>query len=557
MERFDSDASCDNIIISMQSSRDFFEIVGIFCLSLILFTWGVNSQEVIGFESRFYLFALEMWHYGVNWFPTAYHRLYPDYPSTSTFLIYLTANFLGVMNRLAAVLPSAIAAALTMAMTYLIGALQSKRWGLYAVFFLLLTTLFLKSARSITLDMYITFITASCFYVIYSADVKNNHSREWFIYPLLLLGFAFRGPIGLILPTGVICVYYLLDKNFKHLFFSGVLAFLILLVSTLLLLMVANTYGSNEFEQSVLRMEIIGRMQKSYLPAFFYFKTSIREYAISFPLALMVCVGILYYQQRLHHHTAKLKLLLKLVGWMIIILIGMSIPGDKKIRYILPMMPAVALIASYPMIAPTSERYFSLLRWLLIRLFLITPVILFIALRWILFYANQHFLSFDIHYLLVTQMLFCLFAGGFLAFILFQKRHQWRDGCVLFIATLSFVMSYVMVAEPMMQYLDKTRVFVVKSEEWRRQAHAGLVFYKEQPDGLPIKYLINMPVEGMPVFIDNEKDLLMYRYQAFFVTSEFYFDRLSPAAKLQFREITRNKIGHVPVVIFTNTNRPL
>ena len=37
------------------------------------FTYGwLKPAEIIRFESRFYLFALEMWRHGISWFPTSY-----------------------------------------------------------------------------------------------------------------------------------------------------------------------------------------------------------------------------------------------------------------------------------------------------------------------------------------------------------------------------------------------------------------------------------------------------------------------------------------------------
>ena len=40
-------------------------------------------------------------------------------------------------------------------------------------------------------------------------------------------------------------------------------------------------------------------------------------------------------------------LLKKCLGWAFVVLIGLSLPADKKIRYILPVAPALALICGY------------------------------------------------------------------------------------------------------------------------------------------------------------------------------------------------------------------
>src|SRR3989344_2953414 len=101
----------------------------IFCLGLLVFTIGLSNQEIIRFEARFYLFAVEMWRHGLTWFPTTYQQPYPDYPVTGTLFIYLFSKLFGNLNKLTAVLPSAIASAMVLATTYLIGALHSRRWG--------------------------------------------------------------------------------------------------------------------------------------------------------------------------------------------------------------------------------------------------------------------------------------------------------------------------------------------------------------------------------------------------------------------------------------------
>ncbi len=58
--------------------RALLDAVIIFFTGLLLFTIGLPHQEIIGFESRFYLFALEMWRHGVSGFPTTYQNSYPD-----------------------------------------------------------------------------------------------------------------------------------------------------------------------------------------------------------------------------------------------------------------------------------------------------------------------------------------------------------------------------------------------------------------------------------------------------------------------------------------------
>ena len=190
------------------------EALLIFCLGLMVFTIGLSHQEVVRFESRFYLFAMEMWRHGPSWFPTTYQEPYPDYPATGTLLIYLFSKLFGSMNKLTAVLPSAIASAVVLTTTYLIGALHSRRWGFFAVCFLMFTVAFMTESRTISLDNYTTAITTLCFYLAYSASLSKKSPSIVLMAILLIVGFAFRGPIGLVTPAGVLCVFYLLE-NFR------------------------------------------------------------------------------------------------------------------------------------------------------------------------------------------------------------------------------------------------------------------------------------------------------------------------------------------------------
>lgn len=521
-------------------SRSALEIISLFFISLFVFLWGLSSQEIITFDSRFYLFALEMWRNGPSWFPTTYHEPYPDYPASSTFLIYLIAKVVGGMNKLVAVLPSAIMAALTLTFTYLIGALNNKKWGMYAVCFLLLTFTFLKSARSISLDMYPAFVTAVCFYLVYRADVYKHYSLVKWVYLLFVIGFVFRGPIGLVIPTGVVCTYYLLNGNIKKCLQIGFTSLAVLIISTLLLLALAYHVGGLVFLHDVLRMEVVGRIDNSFLPPYFYFTAGMTNYALSLPLACLVMIGV-FFSFIIKEALLHKKFLLQLFGWMLIIMIGMSLPGDKKIRYILPMVPAAALISAYLFVAQ-QNKYFKFLRTFFVFLFLCLPSI-FLAALW--FIAHHVKLDVALPYLSTSILLAILQLIAIS--LVFLKQH---DLYIVLIATVTFVVIDISIIEPIELYVDKTRDFVTMVEQKRLQQHAQLVFFKERPDGTPIKYLIDMPEEDPVLFIDQEEKLLQFKTPAFFITSVSYFDSLSPSIKKQLHVIAQGKIGHVAVIVF-------
>jgi 4-amino-4-deoxy-L-arabinose transferase-like glycosyltransferase len=517
--------------------RTLFEAAGIFALGLFLFTVGLKQQEIIGFESRFYLFALEMWRHGVGWFPTTYGVYYPDYPVTATLIIYACAKVFGGLNKFVAVFPSALAAAVTLAVTYLIGALHSRRLGWCAVFFMLMTNTFVMEARTISPDQYVGMVTALSFYFIYTAQLLQKNKRLWIVPFLFIAGFAIRGPIGLIVPAGTVCIFYLCDKNFKQFFVMGVMAFLVLCFCSAVLFGVAFHVGGMSFVQDVLRMQVSGRLQDASLPWYFYFTESLGAYAISYPAAILVALGLL---QKSDSNARRFNF--KLVGWAVVILVGLSIPAGKKIRYILAFTPALALLCASLFSDVQTQKYLVRLRWCLVQFFYFLPMICFIVLCVANYKAQQKGLSLEFPFYKLLWIFFVLSLANY-----FLRKN---DLLIVGIAALTFMLSYIMVVEPVNLKLNQTRNFVRKIEDLRHQQHAALVFYQENPDGLPIKYIVNMPQEEKPVFISTPQSLEQFSTPALYITDPDYFVKLPAATSALFKIIYSGHVGHDMVLVF-------
>lgn len=511
-------------------NTNWIEVSLIFVAGLFLFTFGLASQEIIGFESRFYLFALEMWRHGPTWFPLTYQQPYPDYPATSTFLIYAFAKLIHGLNKFSAVFPSALAASITLATTYAIGSLYSKRWGLSGVLFLLFTSAFIMEARTISLDQYITAITTLSFYIVYSSQIQRHPKKVWWVLPLLALGFLFRGPLGLVIPAGVVSTLFLLEKDIKRFFLFGFFAASLLVICSLILVSLAYLSGGDAFMHEVMQKEVLGRMQDLKTPPFyFYFVDSFGSYAITYPLAILILIGML--------PSLKNDLIKKLTGWILVIILGLSIPGDKKVRYILPIAPALSLICGYLFVATNEKKYFYFLQKGLIWFFCFFPSLCFGVTFYI--YHKHPNLSF---YFYPAITFLCIMQLG--AFFLIKQSLR-----VLMIAMLAFVGSYILIVEPINIDINKSREFVRTTEELRQDQHAKLAFYQEEKDGWVIKYLLNMPHEEHPLFITNSKELSEFKEHAFFITLKEKFNRIENSHLFQVR--LNGKIGRKDIIVFT------
>ncbi len=515
-------------MLSISSSKR--DALLLFFLSLLLFTVGLGHQEIIGFESRFYLFALEMWRHGLSFFPTTYHHPYPDYPATSTALIYLTARLTGVLNKGIAVFPSAFFAALTVSATYLIGVLQERRFGWYSAGFLLFTLAFFSEARTISLDMYVTAMTAWIFYLAYAAKLSNQ-SCPRLIFLLLVFSFAIRGPLGIVIPTGVLCVFYCLEKDWKQFFRVGIGSFLLLLLCTSCLLGLAYHAGGNAFLQEVLHMEVFGRMQENQTPPhYFYWVENIGAYFITYPLAILILIGIApqLLQKNASPHIQFLRIL---VGWVLIILLGLSIPADKKIRYVLPIAPALALFCA-SLFFLAKNQYLHGLKKIFVGFCGIFPLLglLFLALLY-----HRHF---ALNYAMLVTLL------GALQIAILVARHK---DVSFFLALLSFLLLHIFVIEKINVGLNETHDFVQSVEDFRQQHHAALGFYQQGKDGLVIKYLANMQQDEQPVFLNDLTEAM--DKSIVIVSTRKDFDALPATVRHAFGVLMTGKLGRAEMVV--------
>ena len=151
-----------------------------------------------GYVTRFVIFTQGMIHQGITLFPIINGNPYPDYPVIGTILTYLSSLLFGKISVLSIGFPYCIAAALTLVFIYKLGVIHDKKWGFYAVLFALFTWKFVDAVHFIALDIYPTLATVFCFYFVYTAKIKNNLKRLWWLPLGLIFGFLRADPLDLL-----------------------------------------------------------------------------------------------------------------------------------------------------------------------------------------------------------------------------------------------------------------------------------------------------------------------------------------------------------------------
>lgn len=467
--------------------------------TLVLFLLGVHGDAFVGFDSRFVLFAREMLRHGPSWFPTTYGAPYPDYPATSTLLTYLLSLPLGRVTELTAWLPTAVAAAVCAGMVYRLVAPFSRSWALVSLAMLLLTATFVSETRAVSLDLMVAAVGLLAFYRAFQAERHGVPGLLLRLLPLLFIGFALRGPLGLVVPAGMVCSQLLLDRRWKALVAFSASALVLLMLCVLALIALARSTGGEEFVQDVLRMQVIGRLDGSAgsSDALYYFRSSLGNYALAFPLALPA-LALLWQRRR----EPAFRLVAGCALAALVVMVGLSVPQAKKARYIVALAPLAAIVAGYPFMVAGS-RLAQVLRGVLRVLWLALPALLLAGL-WLAWKRYPQELA-ALGWRLPASIVV-------LAALLVLGALCWRRPATLALgAALALWASYILVFEPVEHRLYDSQAFSRELVLQLDAQPAPLALYGMAPDARAIKLMVNLDRDLQPLFLDRPEQVAAQR----------------------------------------------
>jgi 4-amino-4-deoxy-L-arabinose transferase-like glycosyltransferase len=283
--------------------------------------------------------------------------------------------------------------------------------------------------------------------------------------------------MGIVIPVGVICSYYALTNQWRAVFKVGLPALALLIACWFALLHLARIEGGESFVNEVIRMQVTGRLSghDDALPRYYYLVNSLANFALSFPAALLVTASACW---PLHARICSspggkkrpplpwdpaLRMAALMAAWLLLILIGLSIPETKKARYLLPAVPAMAALAAYVFVDQGNR-----LRWLtyhlLQKLLLVLPTLLIALVLFAQHYADKHQLSVAINSGLLLSLLVSAQLLSLLALRQAQAAAR-RDRIIVAVAALAFWLTNVNLREPAELQIHSARPFVQAVEE--------------------------------------------------------------------------------------------
>lgn len=481
------------------------ESLGIFLVALLLFTLGIWDQQPQGFDGRWVLFLQEMFRHGAGLFPTTYGQPYADYPGTATFLSYVCARLFGAPNHLANILPTALASAGVLALIYRLLVPASRQWALLTVLLALLTTQLLNKSRSVCLDQMVSLLCVGGFYLLHSGERLRSRLRLYGIYPLFALGFAIRGPLGLIEVCGVACVYWALGdpgQRVRQVLIHGIAGVALLAACWWLLIKLARVSGGDAFADEVFRMQVRGRLDETGEPFYFYFQLSLYRYFPVVPLALAALIALRHRwdERRLN---LDVQMVTRLAGCGLMILLGLSVPHFKRAYYILPMVPMFAAVAAYGLLQ--AEGWLVGVRRCYEALIAALPTLCVVAVLVCRHGWQKHGYWPDVSLPLLIGGLVVLQLAALMVWRKAVRRLVWLS----LIAMLVQWTMLVTVVEPAQDLQFDTRHFVSQVEALRATQPGPLVFVDLGRDTWAVRYMMNLTHDEQPLFIGrNQLDQL-------------------------------------------------
>ncbi|MBV6660622.1 glycosyltransferase family 39 protein [Pseudomonas yamanorum] len=498
-----------------QHNRFRMESLGIFVIALLLFTLGIWDQQPQGFDGRWAVFMQEMFRHGASLFPTTYGEPYPDYPGTATYLSYLFARLFGAPNDLANVMPTALASAGVMALIYRLLVPSGRAWALLTVLLTALTAQLLEKSRSVCLDQMVSLLCLGAFYLLHTGERMGSRLRQYAVFPLFVVAFAIRGPLGLIEVCGVVCVYWALGPVrtrqerigvLKKVIAHGVIGLILLAGCWWLLLKLARISGGEAFVDDVLRMQFAGRLDESGEAFYFYFKLSLYRYFPVVPLALATMIA-LRHRWSMRNEDADVQLMVRLAACGLMILVGLSIPHFKRAYYIVPMVPMFAAVAAYGLLQAQGwllgvRRGYE---WLVAVLPVLGIVVVFVCRHlW-----HKHGYWPDVSVPALVGVLMVLQLAAVIAWRRLQGRLGQRLVVLSLVALVTQWLVLVVVVEPAKDLQYDTKNFVGAVEKLRADTPGTLVFVDLAKDTWAIRYIMNLDHDEKPLFIGRNEPLLV------------------------------------------------
>ncbi|HJZ68531.1 MAG TPA: glycosyltransferase family 39 protein [Blastocatellia bacterium] len=325
-------------------------LIAILAASAFAFFFGLGRLGFLGpDEPRYAEVAREMFVSGDYISTRLCGCLWFEKPALLYWLSAIGYRFFGV-NELAARLPSAVAALMTVLVLY--GTLHRFRFGrLAASASLVLATsgIFIAYAHVAVPDMILTAATTAALLAAYAASTATGRARPAYwaaSFGFMGLGVLAKGLVGIVLVLAIIAAYFLLTKQLKQVrsrdLVLGLAVFLVVAASWYA--PVTMKHGWSFIEEFFIRHHFQRYTSNEFghpQPIYFFPLVALAGAA---PWTFLLVPAIARVRSLRLRDNARDSLLALAWIWVAVPLIFFSFSESKLPGYIVPISPALAVI---------------------------------------------------------------------------------------------------------------------------------------------------------------------------------------------------------------------
>jgi 4-amino-4-deoxy-L-arabinose transferase-like glycosyltransferase len=332
--------------------------VVLFAAVCVVYFYGLGAVQLLGpDEPRYAQVAREMYARGDWVTPTLAGHTWFEKPALLYWLTWVAYSLFGV-TEFAARAGSALSGVLTVVLAgwaarraeYESGE-GLRGLGVTCAAVVASTLGLMVFARASSFDTVLTTTVTGALACFYCSEVERGAGRRtWLVFFYLFIGASLlaKGLVGVVIPAGVILVYFILRRRWPGLLRLGVWwgALLALLVAATWYAPVIARHGHTFIDEFFVQHHFARYVSNKYhhpQPFWFYVPITL---GLALPWTFFLLDGVtgaLQANARAEDAASKLRVLA--LAWLVVPLLFFSASGSKLPGYVLPSIPGAALLA--------------------------------------------------------------------------------------------------------------------------------------------------------------------------------------------------------------------
>ncbi|RKY05889.1 MAG: hypothetical protein DRP65_12495 [Planctomycetota bacterium] len=332
-------------------------VLAVMTISVIACAWMLGAKPLGDHESYVSVTAREMLKSGDWVVPTYNGELRLQKTPLNYWFVATIAKFTGRVDEIAARLPSVLCAMLSVgAILYFVSRQLTFRIAVIAALIWSTSLAFVRYGHSARPEMALTCFVTIAFLAFYSAMLATQRKKQKIYMLVFWLSFALamlaKGPAPLPLILVPLFLYFLIFRRWKllpkTLPIAGTIIFLVIVLAWPVCVMarLAALTGDGQIISNITfwKREFVSRFMGSYAAGnkpFYYYSYVMFQYMLPWAPFVPIALAAPFYRV----WGKKQETLLFLWLWFVADIVVMSVSGGKRMHYILPAMPAMAILS--------------------------------------------------------------------------------------------------------------------------------------------------------------------------------------------------------------------